>query len=89
MLNVRVGISSFDEALYGIDSEELTEKAGEVIRERTETLFPYLAEAMLRGRCYTDELQDLYGRKGAVQAPLGEGLTPLLEIFEGGDVEDL
>jgi len=62
MLDRSVKIDSFSSALYRISPEEVSNQARQSIVNMTEFLYPYLAEAMLRGIDFKEELQKVYGR---------------------------
>ena len=64
-LGLEIKATKLQSALYRIDEKELASQAKEEITEICETMYPYLAEAMLRGISFTTELQDLLERKVA------------------------
>lgn len=56
-------------ALYGIKPESISKAATARLPVILDNLYPYLAEAMLRGISFTDRLQEVMGRKGADIVP--------------------
>ncbi len=64
-LSMKVTVSPFKSALYGIDMNDLSEQAKEKISDSANLLYPYLAEAMLRGMDFKVELQEIFERTGA------------------------
>ena len=64
-LDANMKISKFQSAMYGVNNESLEKKASKVIKDMAEKLYPYLAEAMLRGISFTKELQKTFERSTA------------------------
>ena len=62
LVRSNINADSFTEALYEVDIEAISNRAKEVIPEMTEILYPYLAEAMLRGKDYSLLLQEAFER---------------------------
>ncbi len=85
-LSMKVNVSPFKSALYAIDSTEIAENAKQRISTATSLLYPYLAEAMLRGMDYTVELQELFERTGKEDRFSIEDGSNLLEFQD--DEED-
>lgn len=63
ILEAKVSVSKFRGSLYGFDDNTLAMKAKKQIRALTGKLLPYLAEAMLRGINFTEDLQRVFERK--------------------------
>jgi glutamine cyclotransferase len=59
-----VKIGKLKSSLYGINEKYVSEKASEMVRNNVLMLYPYLAEAMLRGFSYTEELRQIFQRTG-------------------------
>lgn len=63
LLNTSVSVDKLKSALYEIDNKQIAKQASRLIKRITEKLYPYLAEAMLRGISYTERMQKVYERK--------------------------
>ena len=64
-LEAKVTLNPFKSALYNVDVGAISEKAKGLINGVANKLYPYLAEAMLRGIDYKTELQTTFERTGA------------------------
>jgi hypothetical protein len=59
-----IRVSPMQTILYGVDPKALQKRARHTIRAVSTKLYPYLAEACLRGMDFSKELQDVYERDG-------------------------
>lgn len=88
LLTGTVQENKFRSALYGQD-ENLEKKAKGMIHSLTEKLYPYLAEAMLRGISFTERMQAVYERKLAEpQSVLFMPDQNLLPAYEYEEYDD-
>lgn len=65
LLGAKVNISPMKMAMYGVDTARLVEAAKKSIKACCTKLYPYLAEAMLRGFDYKVQLQEIFERTSA------------------------
>lgn len=56
--------SPMQSVLYDVDPKRVQKQAKHGIKVATDKLYPYLAEACLRGMDFSKELQDVYERDG-------------------------
>ena len=63
-LSASVEITPLKSALYGIKKEDVSGRAHRAIPKMVELMFPYLAEAMLRGMDFSKDLQEMLERSG-------------------------
>jgi hypothetical protein len=63
-VTAKVNITPFKASLYGVDTAALHEMAQGKIKHQANALYPYLAEAMLRGFDYKEQLQTIFERTG-------------------------
>lgn len=78
-LGANMKVSKFQSAMYGVNQESLEKKAAKKIKGIADQLYPYLAEAMLRGINFTTELQKIFERTGKE-----ERITVELDLLEEG-----
>ena len=64
ILNSSGDMTQLKMVLYNIVKDNLIKEAGTEIKISVEKLYPYLAEAMLRGFNFSAELQTTFDRKG-------------------------
>jgi hypothetical protein len=86
-----VPLSKFQQTVYKMNTARVEKKAAQMISALTEKLYPYLAEAMLRGQNYTADLQRVFERKASdsiVTLSFDGHAFPELEYFEMPDEED-
>lgn len=68
LLDAKINISPIKMAMYGIDTQNMVSQAKTKIKSCCTRLYPYLAEAMLRGIDYKTQLQEIFERTGAEPA---------------------
>lgn len=86
LLGAKVNISPMKMAMYGIDTQTLVDTAKRTIQGTCTKLYPYLAEAMLRGFDYKAQLQEIFERTGAeAKFELDARSDRLLECREDRD----
>lgn len=84
-------IDRFNANLLGINQEKLQKKADDFIRKMTNKLYAYIAEASLRGFDFKKELQEAFGRSGALPSVEIQdellGLEKHIEVFVLNDLK--
>lgn len=83
-LEAKVNVSPFKAALYEVDVQVVSETAKKHISAHANKLYPYLAEAMLRGFDFSKELRVVFERDGQEALFLvADGRNTL--TYEGGN----
>jgi len=81
-ISVKVELNEFQKALYDLSEQEFSEKQANRLRKEVGGIYAYLAEAMLRGISYTEQLQKIFERTGAEG---GGNMSLLNYIPQGGE----
>lgn len=80
-LTVKVDLPKFKKALYNIaDDEDIQAEAMDKLKDVAKALYPYLAEAMLRGIDFKTELQKVFEREGKEDNNISVGMNPMMFI---------
>lgn len=91
-LEAKVNVSPFKAALYEVDVEQFSETAKKRISSTANGLYPYLAEAMLRGIDFKADLQRIFEREGqegffGIEG-VHENLLEVTVVTDSDDVSD-